>query len=55
MVAQFVLRARRVEAHSLAADPVVLASLCNQQFQVTEMDFETGEATMVREFPPEEQ
>jgi hypothetical protein len=50
----FVVRARRVEAHSLAADKDELHRLATGNFDVT-MDAETGDATLRRSFPPEEE
>lgn len=50
----FVVRARRVEAHSLAADKDELHRLATANFDVTDKA-ESGEATLRRTFPPEEQ
>jgi hypothetical protein len=50
----FVLRARRVEAHSLAADRDALQKLASVEMK---MQFRVGEemAVLVQRFPPEEQ
>ncbi|MCS6563627.1 hypothetical protein N8D74_17885 (plasmid) [Curtobacterium flaccumfaciens] len=50
----FVLRARRVRAHSLAEDLDALAKLQNPSFTVT-VNAETRETTVRSEYPPEEQ
>ena len=50
----FVLRARRVGAHSLAEDRKSLGRLQNPQYNVT-VNRVTGSSTIRREFPPEEQ
>lgn len=53
-VLAFLSRARRVEAHSLAADPVALFKVSKGPIKVN-FDLAQGTATMVQEFPPEEQ
>lgn len=50
----FVLRARRIRAHSLASDPGLLVKLHNPQFKVL-FTPATGEMKVVLELPPEEQ
>jgi hypothetical protein len=50
----FVLRARRVETHGLAADLDELHRLATGNFDVT-VDIQSGEAILRRSFPPEEQ
>lgn len=52
-VGEFVLRARRVEAHSLAADRPALDRLRTPQFHIG-VD-PTGQTVAVRRYPPEEQ
>ncbi|MFE2262539.1 hypothetical protein [Streptomyces griseosporeus] len=49
---QFVLRARRIEGHSLAADWDTLVSLASAPLKLRIL--EDGEARMRHEFPPEE-
>lgn len=53
-IAAFLLRARRVEAHSLAQDPAALLRLARMEIDVR-VDATTGAATMTQQFPPEEQ
>lgn len=50
----FVLRARRIRAHSLAKDARLLVKLQNPQFKVL-FTPETGEMKVVLDLPPEEQ
>lgn len=50
----FVLRARRIRAHSLASDPGLLVKLHNPQFRVL-FTPATGEMKVVLDLPPEEQ
>lgn len=50
----FVLRAMRVEAHSLAADRVALQRLSQLSFTV-QVEYPNGTATLIQHFPPEEQ
>lgn len=49
----FVLRARRVRAHSLAADPDALEGLTKPKWHIV-VDETTGAATVTRYLPPEE-
>lgn len=49
----FVLRARRVRAHSLASDPDALEGLTKPKWHVV-VDETTGAATVTRHLPPEE-
>jgi hypothetical protein len=49
----FVLRARRVRAHSLAADPGTLEALAKPKWHIV-VDDRTGVATVTRHLPPEE-
>lgn len=49
----FILRARRVRAHSLASDPDALESLTNPKWNMV-VDQRTGTATVTRHLPPEE-
>ncbi|MFJ3214059.1 hypothetical protein [Streptomyces flaveolus] len=49
---QFVLRARRIEGHSLAADWEALVSLATPAFEL--LTSENGEVRVRQEFPPEE-
>lgn len=50
----FVLRARRIRAHSLASDPGLLVKLHNPQFRIL-FTPATGEMKVVLDLPPEEQ
>jgi len=50
----FILRARRVEEHSLARDRAALDLLARMQFKV-QVTPSRGTATWIQEFPPEEQ
>lgn len=50
----FIVRARRVEEHSLASDRAALADLARMKFKL-EIEPSTGKATWIQEFPPEEQ
>jgi hypothetical protein len=50
----FIVRARRVEEHSLAQDRAALVKLAQVTFNV-EMDASTGTTTFIQELPPEEQ
>lgn len=49
----FVLRARRVRAHSLAADPKALEALANPKWHIV-VDETTGAATVTQHLPSEE-
>lgn len=49
----FVLRARRVCAHSLASDPDALVALIKPKWHVV-VDESTGKSTVTRHLPPEE-
>ncbi|WP_281904563.1 hypothetical protein [Phytohabitans aurantiacus] len=53
-LAAFILRARRVEEHSLARDRAALHRLARMEFRV-QVTPSTGKATWIQEFPPEEQ
>ncbi len=54
MLKSFILRARRIRAHSLAKDPRLLVRLRRPQFQV-HVTPASGETTIVMDLPPEEQ
>jgi hypothetical protein len=49
---QFVLRARRIEGHSLAVDWAALVSLATPAFKL--LSLEDGEVRLRQELPPEE-
>jgi hypothetical protein len=50
----FILRARRIEKHSLASDRAALELLARMPFKI-QVTPSTGTATWIQEFPPEEQ